>query len=116
MDSRKNLRSILLYVGIPIIVVIEYFEKDQVSEFELDLGTGACAIKLRSDANKVITYQVPNVSLFLEDVRSYVQSYNEAHPDDKIVYNYLPRKETSVLVQLLPYLLMVVAMALSKSL
>ena len=130
MDSRKNLRSILLYVGIPIIVlivigfalnqrtvpsvkyssVIEYFEKDQVSEFELDLGTGACAIKLRSDANKVITYQVPNVSLFLEDVRSYVQSYNEAHPDDKIVYNYLPRKETSVLVQLLPYLLMVVAM------
>ena len=129
MDIRKTIRNILLYIGIPVVImvviglmlnretvsspkystIVAYFENDQVSDFELDLGTGECKIKLRDDPNKIIMYSVPNVSLFLEDVRPYVQAYNEANPDTKIVYNYLPRKETSAFVQMLPYLLMIVA-------
>ena len=52
---------------------------------------------------------MPNVSLFLDDIRSYVKAYNEAHPDDKITYNYLPKQEVSIWVSMLPYLIVILA-------
>ncbi len=129
MGNRKTLRNIALYIGIPIALmliismvlrrqtpsttkyseVVSYFENDQVSSYELDLGSGACTFTLRSEPNKKYTYSVPNVSLFLDDIRSYVKAYNEAHPDDKITYNYLPKQEVSIWVSMLPYLIVILA-------
>jgi len=63
---------------------LAYFYNDQVKSFDLDLGTSNLTItlkeELREDRNKdnkldekddIIKYRVPNVSLFLEDVKDY---------------------------------------------
>ena len=62
---------------------LDYFEKGQVEYYDLNLGSGEVSILLkeayREDVNgdgktteaDVITYSVPNVSLFLEDIQEY---------------------------------------------
>ena len=61
--------------------IVGYFEDDKVEKYTLDLGNGALAItlreKYRTDLNKdgkidekdIVKYTVPDVGLFLQDVR-----------------------------------------------
>ena len=46
------------------------FDNYNVSEYEIDLGTGELTYKLRGD-DKEHKYVVPNVSLFMEDLKDY---------------------------------------------
>ena len=66
MENKKSWRSLLLYLGIPIVIIIiivlvignmpqktmkyseilNYFETQQVTEFDLDLGSGAMVLTL----------------------------------------------------------------------
>ncbi|MBR2338163.1 MAG: ATP-dependent zinc metalloprotease FtsH, partial [Clostridia bacterium] len=87
---------------------IDLFKEEKVEDFDLDIRTGALSITLkpefREDVNKdgkiddkdVLTYALPDVGLFIEDVRDYL-------PAD---YDYT--RSTSIpWVNLLPSLLMV---------
>lgn len=88
-----------------------YFDKLEVSEFELDLGSGKMKYKLK-DNNEVKSYTVPNVSIFAqevlggEDAENYRKKYNEANPDDPLKYNLIPISDNSFWLNMIPTLLM----------
>ena len=129
---KKSWRSLLLYLGIPIVIIIiivlvignmpqktmkyseilNYFETQQVTEFDLDLGSGAMVLTLSDgDESKKkeptqIQYSVPNVTILYEDIKPYIEEYNKDHPDAKMVYNYQRPRDNSWLTALLPTVLL----------
>ena len=87
--------------------VMEHFDNYEVSEYEIDLGTGEMTYKLRgSDAEK--TYEVPNVSIFIDETENYRKEYNEKYPDDKLVQNYIKITDRTWLYSLIPVILTVI--------
>ena len=67
--------------------VVEQFRSAQITEYSLDLSSGALEYKVIGSDDK-IDYVVPNVEIFLNDVHDYVTEYNLSNPDNKIKYNY----------------------------
>lgn len=100
--------------------VIAEFDNLNVSAYELDLGSGALRYYLKGtekDTQKMLTYSVPNVNVFLNDINSgyndagkpvnYRIRYNEANPNAPLVENYIPISDNTFLTTILPYLLLV---------
>ena len=91
--------------------IMEQFDSLNVSQFELDLGSGQLKYKLKGE-DKVYSYTVPNVSLFAnevlggEDAENYRKKYNTENPDDPLQYNLIPRSDNSFWLNLIPTLLM----------
>lgn len=132
MENKKSWRSLLLYLGIPIVIIIiivlvignmpqktmkyseilNYFETQQVTEFDLDLGSGAMVLTLNDgDESKKkeptqIQYSVPSINFLYEDIKPYIKEYNKDHPDAKMVYNYQRPRDNSWLTALLPTVLL----------
>lgn len=132
MENKKSWRSLLLYLGIPIVIIIiivlvignmpqktmkyseilNYFETQQVTEFDLDLGSGAMVLTLNNgDESKKkeptqIQYSVPSINFLYEDIKPYIEEYNKDHPDAKMVYNYQRPRDNSWLTALLPTVLL----------
>ena len=59
---------------------------------------------------KVKTYQVPDNSLFINDVHDHVVEYNAQHPDKPVKQVYIGYSDPSFLTTWLPVLLPIVAM------
>lgn len=91
--------------------VISHFQNNEVSEFNLNLGTGALEYKLKSE-DKLIKYKVPNVSLFVKAVEENVILYNKENANDQIKFNYLPATDNSWILTFLPVILLIGAMVL----
>jgi len=132
LENKKSWRSLLLYLGIPIVIIIiivlvignmpqktmkyseilNYFETQQVTEFDLDLGSGAMVLTLNDgDESKKkeptqIQYSVPSINFLYEDIKPYIEEYNKDHPDAKMVYNYQRPRDNSWLTALLPTVLL----------
>ena len=128
MDNKKTVRNIAIYLGIPILLfiiifmllsnrqvqttykysdILNYFESEQVTAYQLDWGTGEMLLNVTEDGKeKKISYVVPSVMKFDSDVREYIQSYNENHPDSKMVQDIRRPAETSWIVSLLPTILL----------
>lgn len=91
--------------------IMEQFDSLNVSQFELDLGSGQLKYKLKGE-DKVYSYTVPNVSLFAnevlggEDAENYRKKYNTENPDDPLQYNLIPISDNSFWLNLIPPLLM----------
>jgi cell division protease FtsH len=132
LENKKSWRSLLLYLGIPIVIIIiivlvignmpqktmkyseilNYFETQQVTEFDLDLGSGAMVLTLNDgDESKKkeptqIQYSVPSINFLYEDIKPYIEEYNKDHLDAKMVYNYQRPRDNSWLTALLPTVLL----------
>ncbi len=123
----KNLKSLILYIGIPIVLIFsiaavmfsmnrqsetEYYEivdmvtNNEISEYELNLYTGEFKY-VRRDDGKTYSYTVADASIFYNDVNEAVLKINaENRGTDKVIkYNYKRGNETSWLVSLLPTVL-----------
>ena len=87
--------------------IIQYFDKDQVSEFTLNLTSGTLKYKLKGDDTKW-QYKVPNVSVFVDDVNETVREHNKnaKSDDDMIKYELISGSSTSWFVNLLPTIIM----------
>lgn len=90
--------------------IMQYFDNYQVSEMTFDLGTGELVIMV--DGRDIpITYTVPNVSVFLNEIQmgeeNYRKEYNERHPDAPLKMEYFKIQDTSWLYNLLPSLLII---------
>lgn len=91
--------------------IMEQFDSLNVSQFELDLGSGQLKYKLKGE-DKVYSYTVPNVSLFAnevlggEDAENYRKKYNTENPDDPLQYNLIPISDNTFWLNLIPTLLM----------
>ncbi len=123
----QNFKNAFFYILIPIVLivvvllttsskstmdatysqVVNLFRTNQVSEFEIDLGSGNLTFKLFTDKEEdsAKNYNVPSVGYFLDDITPYVNKYNDEHPDKQIVYNYKKASNRSWLTSMLPMLL-----------
>ena len=130
MNNKKTLRNLLVYLGIPILIIIiistifgmrpqethkyseilGYFKEMQVTEYTMNLGTGAMQIKLKD--GKELNYTAPDVGLVYQDTKDYVKEYNEKNPSKQMVVDLIRPAETSWLVSLLPTLLLFVVIGL----
>lgn len=83
--------------------VIELFDKGEVVEYELNIGSGNLTFKLKDGTSG--KYSVPNVSLFVDDIHESVVEYNRANPKAPIKYNYVSGNSYSMWISLLPAIL-----------
>ncbi|MBO5164626.1 MAG: ATP-dependent zinc metalloprotease FtsH [Ruminococcus sp.] len=86
--------------------VITYFDQYKVSYYELDLGSGKLTYQLRGEDSKR-KYEVPYVSIFLDDTKEYRREYNKMYPDEPLVQNYIRPTDNTWLLTLIPVLLTV---------
>ncbi len=125
---KKNLRNVLLYLGIPIILIlaivavsfgsrqveekkyvdiVEMFQNNEVSEYSLNLYSGELKYVLRQDG-KTYRYTVADPALFYNDIHSEVINNNKLLPkEEKVKYDYKSGGEASWLVSLIPSVLMI---------
>ena len=132
----NKLKNILLFIVLPIVIIVSFwgmtqlksqtvtkeyseilqmFEENEVKEFSLDLGSGELQYTLRDDKEqRVYTYNA-NASVFFEDINEIVKDINKnaKTEEEKIVYDYIPVKDTTWISSLLP---MVVGVALIAAL
>ena len=134
MTPRKN-RGVLTYLIIIIIAigaiylvssklaknadktnyneVMEHFDNYEVSYYELDLGSGELTYKLRGETSKK-KYEVPNVSIFLDDTEDYRQEYNKKWADKDgedfkpVEQNFIKIKDRTWLYSLIPVIITVI--------
>ncbi len=91
--------------------IVEYFDKGQVTEYTVNMNSGAMTYKLKDDT-KEYEYTVPNVNMFYEDVHSMVREYNKANPDTPIKYNYEAGTSNSWLLSILPSALLTIGLVI----
>ena len=90
--------------------IVDYFRNRQVTEYELDFGTGELTMKLNDEKKSTVTYTVPNLSLFLQDTHELVEQYNAEHPDAPIKQYYDAAEPIPWWVDMLPLLFTVLLM------
>lgn len=90
--------------------IVDYFRNQQVTEYELDFGTGELTMKLNDEKKSTVTYAVPNLSLFLQDTHELVEQYNAEHPDAPIKQYYDAADPIPWWVDMLPLLFTVLLM------
>lgn len=86
--------------------VLSYFDEYEVKEYTLDLGSGELVLVLEDD--KRLLYEVPNVSLFVDDIADYREEYNNKNPDEPLKMDYYKATDSSWLLSLIPTLLILV--------
>lgn len=127
-NMAKNWKTILVYLLIPVLLivaivffanqqtqtdvkysqVVAMFENGEIADFTLDLSSGNMVYKTFKEPKKEQKYSVPNVSIFLDDIRDDVESFNadEKNKDNKIVFDYKKGASNNWLVSMLPMALM----------
>lgn len=95
--------------------VIAKFDNLEVSEFSLNLGSGALMYKVRGD-DTVYKYKVPSVGLFYNELfgeendfegGNYRAAYNAKYPNEPLIYNPIQASDSSIWLNLIPTLLMI---------
>ena len=119
------MRSLLLYIGIPIVVIllvtllfstqkrgdeattseiVSYFAEGRVADYELNYGSGAIKITLNDDKKTVVNGVIADPEEFNETVKPYF--YKNSNPDNKkdqaMTYNLIRRSDNSFLMNILP--------------
>lgn len=126
---KKNLKNVLLYIGIPIVFIIsilsvskltkntaemKYSEivsmvkANEISEFSLNLYNGELTYTKREDGKKY-RYTVADPGIFYNDVNESVMKINEENKgtNKDIDYNYIRGGEGAWIMNLLPTVLTV---------
>lgn len=92
--------------------IMAYFDDYKVTGYTLDLGSGELKYILEGE-EKAHTYEVPNVSLFLQDTENYREEYNEKHKDSPLNQDYFKVTDNSWLLTVVPTaVLMIMAIVL----
>lgn len=86
--------------------IISHFDNYEVSYYQLDLGTGELTYQLRGEEIKK-KYEVPNVSIFLDDTENYRQEYNKKYPKEPLKQDYIKITDRTWLYSLIPVILTV---------
>ncbi len=125
-NMAKNWKSMIAYILIPVLLIgaviffanqqtkvnvkysqiVSLFKENQVSEFTIDLSSGNLIYKTFKEPKKEQKYSVPNIAYFLDDIRDDVESYNDAHPDKPIVYDYKKGTSNAWIISVLPTVVM----------
>lgn len=129
-NMAKNWKSILIYLLIPVLLVgsiiffanqqtkvdvkysqiVSMFEKGEIADFTLDLSSGNLVYKTFKEPKTEQRYSVPNVTIFLDDIRDDVEKFNSdaKNKNNIIVYDYKKGASNNWLLSMLPTILMFV--------
>ncbi|MCH5320846.1 MAG: ATP-dependent zinc metalloprotease FtsH [Eubacterium sp.] len=132
-NMAKNWKSIFIYLLIPVLLIgsiiffanqqtkvdvkysqiVEMFENGEIADFTLDLSNGNLTYKTFKDPKEEQKYSVPNVTIFLDDIRDEVESFNAdvKNKDNKIVFDYKKGASNNWLLSMLPTILMLVLLS-----
>ncbi len=127
-QSKNSKWGNLLYIIIPVIMifslsyfigqdnkkeppkyyeVVQLFHKGEISEYSLNLSSGALTYKLvGAKETEIQKYAVPNVDIFLNDIHNAVTAYNLDNPEKPIKYDYVRGNNNSIWASMLPTLLL----------
>ncbi len=128
-DMKKKLVTLLPYILIPVMIIagvsfyagtqqrekLEYyqlvslFDEGKVDEYKLNLSSGALTYKLEGE-DTAKSFSVPSVTLFLEDIHEGVIQHNRENPQDPVKASYVTGSTGQWIYQILPTLLLLVAM------
>ena len=128
--NNVKIRNLMIYLGIPIIVIlvmtlimsrssadthtysqiIGYFEKGEVTDFEVESNGSSSKVQLTLDDGTTVSHKLLDVEIFLNDVREYIDQYNAEHKDAPMVYDLTPTSDNSFLLQLIPTGILVIAL------
>lgn len=126
-NAKRKLLVLLPYILIPAMILaglsyyissqstekLEYYElvsmfdEGKITEYKLNLSSGALVYKT-ADSDKEMTFTVPSVSLFVEDIHEGVIEYNRAHPDSMIKAGYVTGSTGQWIYNIVPTLLLLV--------
>ena len=84
--------------------MLSYFDEYEVKEYTLDLGDGEMKLVLKDDTR--LSYDVPNVQLFVNDIKDYRDEYNKRNPQAPLKMDYYEATDSSWLLSLIPTILM----------
>ena len=87
--------------------VVGYFQQGQVEDFTLDLGSGDLVIRKMNGKETNVTYKVPYIVQFIDDINPFVMEHNLENPTNPIVFTYLPAQDNTVWLTVVPTLLLV---------
>ena len=130
----KNLKNVLLFIGIPIVFIIaimsvsylskntaetKYYEivsmvkNNEISEYQLNLYSGELIYTKRDDGKKY-RYTVADTSIFYNDIKDAVSEINEENKgSDKVIkYDYKSGGQAAWIMNLLPTILLIGVMIL----
>ncbi len=130
----KNLKNVLLFIGIPIVFIIavmsvnylskstaetKYYEivdmvkNNEISEYQLNLYSGELIYTKRADGKKY-RYTVADTSIFYYDVKDAISEINQANKGtDKVIkYDYKSGGQAAWIMNLLPTVLLIGVMIL----
>jgi cell division protease FtsH len=126
-NKKFNYKALIPYILIPVLFIgcimfftnqqtkakteyyqmIQLFDEGKVTEYDLDLSNGRLRYKLKGEKDKIYEYNVPNVSLFIDDIHSSVMEYNRNNPDNQIKANYISGSSNSWWVSMIPYAILI---------
>ncbi len=93
-------------------LVLDDFDTITVEEYFLDLGSGYLYYFKQGEENTMYYSNIPNVSLFIDDIRGYRTQYNSKNPENPLVVNYKKISDNTFLT-FVPYLILIVLMIVS---
>ena len=86
--------------------VIELFDEGKVTEYELNIGTGALTYTLNDGSTG--RYSVPNVSMFVNDIHETIIEFNRLNPEKAVKFDYISGASYSMWLQIVPIILCVI--------
>ncbi len=127
MDNKKTIRNLIIYLGIPILLliivaafftmkpkeehttseIIYLFKENKVKEYTLDFGSGELTI-IKTDDSKIST-EVASISLFIEAIEPYVEDYN-AKNDVPMTFTWKQAVDNTLLLTLLPNVILIIVL------
>lgn len=120
-DKNKTLKKMLAFLGLPILIIlifviingispnknynyseiVEKFKNHEVVKYEMNLGSGNMTLNLKN--GETVYYTAPSVHLIYDDIKNYVQEYNNNNPESPMVYNLVKPMETSWLMSMFTF-------------
>ncbi len=91
--------------------IIYLFENNQVKSYTIDFNNGKVDLELREKDEKIgqskISYSLPSIELFLEDIEPFVEKYNKGKEQaDRIQEDRIAPTPTPWWAGLLPYVIL----------
>ncbi|MDD6226026.1 MAG: ATP-dependent zinc metalloprotease FtsH, partial [bacterium] len=122
MDDKKKLRNLLLYLGIPVLIIlaitilystqgkklpttyelVQYFQEGEVANYDINYGTGEIKLTLNDEKGTKVTGELADIRGFLQIIEPYTASADEA-----VTYNYIKASDNSFFLELIPTLILV---------
>ncbi|MBR5273176.1 MAG: ATP-dependent zinc metalloprotease FtsH [Clostridia bacterium] len=130
MKTKKNgLVTVLIYFVVAIVVLVgiymlvgdeqeeklsyselvSVFLNDEVKEYALNLSNGELVYVLKAEPEKKVSYSVPSVNIFLQDVHDHITEYNKTVEKDlQVKEEWEPGRSGSMILSFLPTILVII--------